>query len=262
MPRSSRSAIQNSRRAAEHRDRRAAESPASRQARLALRRRQALTLESDITAKRRNSVKKRERRAAESPAARLARLATDKAATRKRREALESSIAENQHMRAEHCSQAAVVAEARCARRDATHNDAFEHLVWLHSCSGSLGVMNARRLSHLKNAGASAALEIARQDVLADVQQHISLSTLDMARRVSDFSDVNNVDNDMKVCGSCGTRDPDDPYPREVTAAHMVNTMNFRVYELGSMNFRVLAHSPRPPPGEQLNVPQPGFSPL
>ena len=31
--------------------------------------------------------------------------------------------------------------------------------------SGSLGVMNARRLSHLKNAGASAALEIARQDV-------------------------------------------------------------------------------------------------
>ena len=65
----------------------------------------------------------------------------------------------------------------------------------------------------------------------------------------------------MKVCGSCGTRDPDDPYPREVTAAHMV-TMNFRVYELGSMNFRVLAHSPRPPPGEQLNVPQPGFSPL
>ena len=107
--------------------------------------------------------------------------------------------------------------------------------------------MNARRLSHLKHAGASAALEIARQDVLADAQQHISLSTLDMARCVSDFSDVNNVD--MKVCGSCGTRDPDDPYSREVTAAHMVNTMNFRVYKLGSMNFRVLAHSPRPPPG-------------
>jgi len=248
-----RSTEQRARRAEKERERRAAESPACRQSRLASvkaatrRRRQALTLESDITAKRRNS-------------ARLARLASDKAATRINRQALESSIAENQHMRAEHCSQAAVVAEARCARRDATHNDAFEHLVWLHSCSGSLGVMNARRLSHLKNAGASAALEIARQDVLADVQQHISLSTLDMARRVSDFSDVNNVD--MKVCGSCGTRDPDDPYPREVTAAHMVNTMNFRVYELGSMNFRVLAHSPRPPPGEQLNVPQPGFSPL
>jgi len=147
----------------------------------------------------------------------------------KHRQALESSIAENQHMRAEHRRQAAVVAEARCARRDATHNDAFEHLVWLHSCSGSLGVMNARRLSHLKNAGASAALENARQDVLADVQQHISLSTLDMARCVSDFSDVNNVD--MKVTGACGTRDPDDPYSREVTAAHMVNTMNFRVYK-------------------------------
>ena len=29
--------------------------------------------------------------------------------------------------------------------------------------------MNARRLSYLKNAGASAALEIARQDVLADI---------------------------------------------------------------------------------------------
>ena len=210
----------------------------------------------------RRAEKERERRAAESPASRQARLASDKAATRRHRQALESSIAENQHMRAEHRRQAAVVAEARCARRDATHNDAFEHLVWLHSCSGSLGVMNARRLSHLKNAGASAALEIARQDVLADVQQHISLSTLDMARRVSDFSDVNNVDNDMKVWGSCGTRDPDDPYPREVTADHMVNTMNFRVYELGSMNFRVLAHSPRPPPGKQLNVPKPGFSPL
>jgi len=248
-----RSAEHRARRAEKERERRAAESPACRQSRLASvkaatrRRRQALTLESDITAKRRNS-------------ARLARLASDKAATRIHGQALESSIAENQHMRAEHRRQAAVVAEARCARRDATHNDAFEHLVWLHSCSGSLGVMTARRLSHLKNAGASAALEIARQDVLADVQQHISLSTLDMARCVSDFSDVNNVD--MKVCGACGTRDPDDPYSREVTAAHMVNTMNFRVYKLGSMNFRVLAHSPRPPPGKQLNVPQPGFSPL
>ena len=89
-------------------------------------------------------------------------------------------------MRAELRRQAAVVAEARCARRDATHNDAFEYLIWLHSCSGSHGVMNARRLSHLKNAGASAALEIARQDVLADVQQHINISlstaTLDMAQ--------------------------------------------------------------------------------
>ena len=118
-------------------------------------------------------------------------------------------------MRAELRRQAAVVAEARCARRDATHNDAFELLVWLYSCSGSLGVMKARRLSHLKNAGASAALEIARQDVLADVQQHICLSTLDMAQCVSDFSAVNNVD--MRVCASCGiTRDPDDPYSREV----------------------------------------------
>ena len=86
-------------------------------------------------------------------------------------------------------------------------NDAFEHLVRLHSCSGSLGVMNARRLSHLKNAGASAALEIALQDVLADVQQHISLRTVDMAQCVSDFSAINNVD--MRVCASCGTRDPE-----------------------------------------------------
>ena len=39
----------------------------------------------------------------------------------------------------------------------------------------------------------------------------------------------------------------------------IINTMNFRVYELGSMNFSVVAHSPRPPPGKQLNVPQPGF---
>jgi len=170
-----RSAEQRARRTEKERERRAAESPACRQSRLA-------------------SVKAatRRRRAAESPASRQARLASDKAATRRHRQALESSIAENQHVRAEHRRQAAVVAEARCARRDATHNDAFEHLVWLHSCSGSLGVMDARRLSHLKKSGASAALEIARQDVLADVQQHISLSTLDMAQCVSDFSAVNN----------------------------------------------------------------------
>jgi hypothetical protein len=49
-------------------------------------------------------------------------------------------------MRAELRRQAAAVAAARYARRDATHSDAFEHLLWLHSCSGSLGVMNARRL--------------------------------------------------------------------------------------------------------------------
>ena len=225
-----RSAEQRARRAEKERERRAAESPASKR-RNSVKKRERRAAESPAS-KRRNSEKKRERRAAESPAARQARLASDKAATRRHRQALESSIAKNQHMRAEHCSQAAVVAEARCARRDATHNDAFEHLVWLHSCSGSLGVMNARRLSHLKNAGASAALEIARQDVLADVQQHISLSTLDMAQCVSDFSAVNNVD--MRVCASCGTRDPDDPYSRDVTAAHMVNTiMNLESMNLG-----------------------------
>ena len=37
----------------------------------------------------------------------------------------------------------------------------------------------------LKKTGALAALEIARQDVLADIQEHISLSTLDMARCVT-----------------------------------------------------------------------------
>ena len=67
-----RSAEQRARRAEKERERRAAESPACRQARLASvkaatrRRRQALTLESSITAKRRNSEKERERRAAES----------------------------------------------------------------------------------------------------------------------------------------------------------------------------------------------------
>ena len=111
-------------------------------------------------------------------------------------------------MRAELRRQAAVVAAARCARRDATHNDAFEYLLWLHSCAGSLGVMNAGRLSHLKNAGASAALDIARQDVLADIQEHIfwSTRTIDMAQCVSDFDTINQVD--MQVCASCGTRDP------------------------------------------------------
>ena len=64
-------------------------------------------------------------RDAEPPASRQARLASDKAATLRHRQVLESSIAENHHMRAELRHQAAVVAEARCARRDATHNDAL-----------------------------------------------------------------------------------------------------------------------------------------
>ena len=131
---------------------------------------------------------------------------------------VESSITAkrwNSRMRAESCRQAADVAAARCARHDASHiSDAFEHLLWLHSCSGSLEVMNARRLSHLKKAGASAALEIARQDVLADIREHISLSTLDMAQCVSDFGTVNTVD--MQVCASFGTLDSDDPYSRAV----------------------------------------------
>ena len=61
MPRSSRSAEEKSRRAAEDRGRRAAEAPLSRQVRLdsdkasTRRRRQTQTLESSITAKRRNS---------------------------------------------------------------------------------------------------------------------------------------------------------------------------------------------------------------
>ncbi len=117
MPRSSRFAEQKSRRAAEDRDHCVAESPASRQAGLAS-----------------NSETERERRAAESPASRQARLALDKVATRRHRQALESSITENHHMRAELRRQAAVVAAAGCARRDAIHNDAFEHLLWLHSC--------------------------------------------------------------------------------------------------------------------------------
>ena len=91
MPRSSRSAKQKSRRAAEDRDRRAAETPPSRQV----------------------------------------RLDSDKASTRRRRQAqtLESSITakrRNSRMRAELRRQATDVAAARCARRDATHSDAFE----------------------------------------------------------------------------------------------------------------------------------------
>ena len=52
------------------------------------------------------------------------------------------------------------------------------------------------------------------QDVLADLPEHISLSTLAMAQCVSDFGTASTVD--MQVCASCGTRDPDDPYSREV----------------------------------------------
>ena len=81
-----RSTEQRARRAEKERERRAAESPACRQSRLASvkaatrRRRQALTLESDITAKRRNSEKKRERRAASVRA--LFRLANEEARER------------------------------------------------------------------------------------------------------------------------------------------------------------------------------------
>ena len=102
----------------------------------------------------------------------------------------------------------------RCARRNAgTHSDALEHLLWLHSSSGSLKVMNARRLFHLEKAGASVALEIARQDVLlADIRENISLSTLDMARCVRDFNTVRvmliyiymyNISQQMKTLFSC-----------------------------------------------------------
>ena len=128
------SAEQRSRRATKERERRAVEAPASRQTRL-------------------DTVKAatRDRRAAETPPSRQVRLASDKASTQRRRQAqtLESSITakrRNSRMRAELRRQAAAVAAARYARRDATHSDAFEHLLWLHSCSGSLGVMNARRL--------------------------------------------------------------------------------------------------------------------
>ena len=63
--------------------------------------------------------------------------------------------------------------------------------------------MNAGRLSHLKNAGASAALDIARQGVLADIQEHISLSTLDMAQCVSDFGTINIL---LLRCNKCVLR--------------------------------------------------------
>ena len=106
-------------------------------------------------------------------------LALDKAATRRRRQALESSITTaNSRMRAELRRQAAVVAAARCARRDTTRNDTFEHLLWRHSCSGSLGVMNDRRLSHLKNAGVSAALAIARQATYSRIYRSTFLCQL------------------------------------------------------------------------------------
>ena len=124
-------------------------------------------------------------------------------------------------MPTELCRQAADVAAARCARRDATQNDAFEHLLWLHSCSGSLGVIDARRLSHLKQAGASAALEIARQDILADIQasEHISLSTLDMARCFSD--EIILAESTLLICKCVlhvarGTPTTRTPYSREV----------------------------------------------
>ena len=98
--------------------------------------------------------------------------------------------------------------------------------------------MNARRLFHLKNAGASAALEIARQDgrttysqiyrstFLCQFSTWLSVSVLAIL-----LAQITLLSVDMQVCASCGTRTPDDPYSRKVV--------------------RRLAH-----------VPQPGFSPL
>ena len=112
-------------------------------------------------------------------------------------------------MRAELRRQAADVAAAKCARRDATHNDNFEHLLWLHSCSGSLGVINIRRLSYLKKAGASAALAIA----LAKTYSQISRSTFlcQLPTRLNVLAILAQLIHClyMQVCASCGTRDPD-----------------------------------------------------
>lgn len=73
--------------------------------------------------------------------------------------------------------------DIRLPRRDAihSHSDAFGHLVWLqrwalHSCTGSLNVTNVMRrlrLHNLKQCGTSDAHEVARQDVLADIEQHV-----------------------------------------------------------------------------------------
>ena len=144
-----RSAEQISRRADKERERRAAESPASRQARLALakaatrRRRQAQTLESSITAKRRNSEKKRERRAAESPASRQARLALDKAATRRRRQALESSITAKR-LRASHHPLRETHFHLKCAL------DRAEAQVAEHGMERSMSLVDAWSLERVK----------------------------------------------------------------------------------------------------------------
>ena len=50
--------------------------------------------------------------------------------------------------------------------------------------------MNARRLSYLKNAGASAALEIARQDVLADIYTSGAYFNFSVNSRVSTWLNV------------------------------------------------------------------------
>ena len=92
--------------------------------------------------------------------------------------------------RAEARPKAADAATAKCARRDASHSDAFDHLVSLHSCTDSLKVMNARRRRHLKACGASDAHKIARQDIIADMNEHITLSTIDIAQCVGDGASV------------------------------------------------------------------------
>ena len=124
----------------------------------------------------------------ESPSYRQARRDSVAAATRRRRQAnahiLQSSIqakgikaakgqARIRHsfQRAEARRNAAAAAAARCARHDASHCDAFDHLHWLHSCTGSLNVMNARRLHHPKACGAFDASEVARQEVLAHIEE-------------------------------------------------------------------------------------------
>ena len=88
--------------------------------------------------------------------------------------------------------------------------------------------MNARRLHRLKACGAFDAHEVARQDVIADIEEHITLSTVDIARCVGDFGARNRVY--MQVCAACGTRDPNDPCShvvslRELPASHWLRVL-------------------------------------
>ena len=79
-------------------------------------------------------------------------------------------------------------------------------LVRVHDSSGSVLTANSRRLRTLRNH--AEALAQCRRDVMEDIKKYASVSLLTKAKCVHRFAQRDAII--MRVCGSCGIRDPFD----------------------------------------------------